>query len=128
MKNFPTYNDKKQAILDFNDKIFEIMKNEEQSEHKELDMFNASYIGYYSSMLILEENEIKNQYQFIISLNSRVKQCIPIYLPLLLKSVIEKAAKKKINIKYTHSPMPLTYDIKDEKFILSFSSSINYAY
>ena len=117
LKNFPTYNDKKQAILDFNDAIFEIMKNEEQSEHKELDMFNASYIGYYSSMLILEEDEIKNKYQFIISLNSRVKQCIPIYLPLLLKSVIEKAAKKKINIKYTHSPMPLTYDIKDEKFI-----------
>ena len=119
LENFGPYEnyEKKQAILDFSDRIFEIMKDTEDSSFKEVDMTSDSYIGYYSSLLILEENRRKQKYQFIIALNARVIQSVPIYTHFLLKSIVEKAINRKLNIKFTHQPFPFIYDLKDIKLV-----------
>ena len=72
-------------------------------------------LDYYASLLMLE-NEM-NKYQFIMVLNSRVKHCIQIYSPYLLKAIIEKSCEHKINIKYTHYPLPMTNDLKEQNII-----------
>ena len=119
LENFGPYEnyEKKQAILDFSDKIFEIMKDTEDSSYKEVDMTSDSYIGYYSSLLILEENNRNNNYQFIMALNPRVDHSIPIYTHFLLKTIVEKSLNKLLDIKFTHHPFPYIYDIKDERLV-----------
>ena len=53
-----------------------------------------------------------------MALNSRVSHSIPIYTHFLLKTIVEKAINnRKLDIKFTHYPFPLTYDIKDEKLV-----------
>ena len=94
------------------------MKDTEDSKDKEVDMTKDSYIGYYSSLLILEENKKKQKYQFIMALNPRVSHSIPIYTHFLLKTIVEKAINnRQLDIKFTHYPFPLTYDNKDVKLV-----------
>ena len=47
------------------------------------------------------------------NLNTHIKHAIPIYCHYLSKAIIEKAANHKVDITYTHYPLPLTYDLKD---------------
>ena len=117
LENFGPYdsNHKKLAIRDFVDKIFEISKETEDSKDHPVDMTSDSYEGYYASLLLLEEEN--NKYQFIMALNTRVMHCIPIFSPYLLQAIIEKSCGHKINITYTHYPLPMTHDLKEQNSI-----------
>jgi hypothetical protein len=117
IENFGPYesNQKHKAILDFIGKVFDIEKDTEDSKDNEVDLTSDSYIGYYSSLLMLEDEN--NKYEFIMVLNTRVKHCIPIYSPYLLKAIIEKSCGHKIDIKYTHYPLPMTNDLKEQNVI-----------
>jgi ATP-binding cassette subfamily A (ABC1) protein 3 len=109
--------EKSKAIIDFVDKVYDITKHTEDSKLKEIDMTDKNYVGYYSSLLMLEERNHK--YEYVMVLNARIKHCIPIYTHFLSKAIIEKAInhERKIDIKFTHYPLPLTYDIKDERLV-----------
>ena len=53
-----------------------------------------------------------------MALNSRVKHCIPIYTHYILSSIIQKECQnrnKNVSITFTHYPMPLTVDLKEQK-------------
>ena len=78
-------------------------------------MTSDDYIGYFSSLLMLEDEN--NKYQFIMVLNTRVKHCIPIFSPYLYQAIIEKSCGHKINVNYTHYPMPMTHDLKEQNSI-----------
>ena len=109
--NYISNSNKKEAVYNFIEKVFEIEKDSEDSVHHEVDMTSDDYIGYYSALLLLEEKN--NKFEYIINLNTRIKHGIPIYCHYLSKAIIEKAAKHKVDITYTHYPLPLTYDLKD---------------
>ena len=114
LENFGEYdiNHKKEAINDFVEKIFEISKDTEDSKNHIVDMGTDSYVGYYSSLLMLEEEN--NKYQFIMVLNTRIKHCIPIFSPYFFQAIIEKSCGHKINVKYTHYPLPMTIELKEQ--------------
>jgi len=117
VENYGPYegSQKHKAIIDFTEKIFDISKETEDSKDHEVDLTSESYVGYYSSLLMLEDEN--NKYEFIMVLNARVKHCIPIYSPFLLKAIIEKSCGHKIDIKYTHYPLPMTNDLKEQNVI-----------
>ena len=67
-------------------------------------------------------SEEKNNYDFILLINSRVKHSLPIYSYYVLKTIIESQFKKinpnkNINIAYTHYPMPYTADVIEQDAI-----------
>ena len=111
LPNYGTYTNKKDAIYNFVHKVFETVKDSEDSVDNEVDMTADDYVGYFSAILLLEEEN--NKYEYIMNLNTRVKHVIPIYCHYLSKAIIEKAANHKVDITYTHYPLPLTYDLKD---------------
>ena len=102
-------NQKTEAINNFIDRIYETTKDTEDSKLKEVDMTDDNYIGYFGALLML--NEAKDNYEFLIAVNSRVKLGVPIYNFYFMKQIIQKAVKRKINIDFTHYPLPLTSDI-----------------
>ena len=112
---------KKDAIKKLVEKIYDIEKDTEDSGEKEVDMTKDDYVGYYSSLLMLEEDDNAKKYEFIMILNSRIQHCIPIYSHYFLKSIIEKAANHKVDIIFTNYPLPYTNDLKEQK---SFGNSI----
>ena len=106
------HNDNKtKAVSNFVQKVFDIAKDSEDSVNNEVDMTSDDYVGYFSAILLLEEDN--NKYEYILNVNTRVKHVIPIYCHHLSKAIIEKAARHKVDITYTHYPLPLTYDLKD---------------
>ena len=112
---------KKDVIKNFVEKIYDIESDTEDCNEHEVDMATDEYIGYYSSLLILEEDDTDKKYDFVMVLNPRIRHAIPIYSHYLLKSIIEKACGKKINIEYNHYPLPMTDDLKESK---SFGNSL----
>ena len=114
--DFPTFNQnqKKEAIKTFIEKMFDITKNTEDSSKKEIDMNEDNYVGYYASLLMLNEDTVNNKYEFFELLNARVKHGVPIYTHYLLKKIIEKACGHKIDIESTYYPMPKTYDLEEQ--------------
>ena len=102
-------------IKQYIEDLYNLTKDNEESKEKTLDMTKDNYIGYYSSILILNEDIIKHKYQYIIALNTRIKHCIPIYLNFLYHAIFESLIDKKIKIKFTHYPMPLTFDLQKKK-------------
>ena len=111
-----TNNNRRNATLKFIEKIYDINYPFESNENQIVDTTKEDYVGYYSSMLLFSDNN--NRYEFIMVLNSRVKHAIPIYCHYFLSSIIQKEGlkrKKKVNISYTHYPMPLTYDVKEQR-------------
>ena len=115
LENFDTYDslEKKKAIETFLNKTFEVSNYTEDSSKKEVDMMSKSYKGYYASLLFLEEDEYEHKYQFIMGLNARIQHSVPIYTHFLLKAIVERALGKKLNIKFTHYPFPMTDNIKE---------------
>ena len=109
--NYLANSNKKEAVYNFVQRVFEMSIDSEDYVDHEVDMTADDYVGYYSALLILEEDN--NKFEYIMNLNTRVKQCIPIYGHYLSKAIIEKAAGHKVDITYTHYPLPLTYDLKD---------------
>ena len=103
----------KDAIIMFLNKSFEESNFTEDSSTKEVDMTSVSYKGYYGSLLFIDEDEYNHNYKFVMGLNARVQHAVPIYTHFLLKSIVEKASGHKLNIKFTHYPLPMTYDVKE---------------
>ena len=106
-----TQEEKDKAIVNFIDKIYETNKDTEDSKLKEVDMTDDNYVGYFGALLMLSEEN--DNYEFLIVVNSRVKHAVPIYNFYFMKQIIQKAIKRKINIEYTHYPMPLTSELDE---------------
>ena len=58
-------------------------------------------------------NEENDNYEFLIVVNARVKHSVPIYNFYFMKQIIQRAAKHKVNIDFTHHPLPLTSDLSE---------------
>ena len=116
--NFP---DKKDAVKEYINKIYEIQKDTEDSSKKEVDMASDDYTGYFGSLFMLDVDNSNKKYEFIIALNARVRQGLPIYSYYFLKHILEKACGKKLSITFTHYPLPLTHDLSESK---SFGNKI----
>ena len=116
--NFP---DKKDAVKEYINKIYEIQKDTEDSSKKEVDMASDDYTGYFGSLFMLEVDNSNKKYEFIIALNARVRQGLPIYSHYFLKHILEKACGKKLSITFTHYPLPMTHDLSESK---SFGNKI----
>ena len=116
--NFP---DKKDAVKEYINKIYEIQKDTEDSSKKEVDMASDDYTGYFGSLFMLDVDNSNKKYEFIIALNARVRQGLPIYSHYFLKHILEKACGKKLSITFTHYPLPLTHDLSESK---SFGNKI----
>ena len=130
IKDLGVFANKKEAVKNFVEKVYDIEKDGEDSADHEVDMTNDNYIGYYSALLLLEKSN--NKYEFLILLNTRVKHCIPLYNHYLLKTIIEAASGHKVDIKFTHYPLPLTHDLKDtgsvgNKLAIVFFTAIAFA-
>jgi len=109
------FSSKKDAIRAYIEKIYEIEKDTEDSSEKEIDMTSDDYRAYFGSLFMLEENNNDKKYEFIMVLNARVRQGLPIYSYHFLKKILEKACGKKLSITYTHYPLPLTHDLSESK-------------
>ena len=105
-----TQNQKTEAIKNFIEKIYETNKDTEDSEIKEVDMTDDNYVGYFGALLMLKEEN--NNYEFVEAINSRVAHGTPIYTFYFLKQIIQRAVGHKINMDFTHYPMPLTNEFK----------------
>ena len=104
-------NEKDKAIYNFIDSIYETNKDTEDSKLKEVDMTDENYVGYFGSLLMM--NEENDNYEFLIVVNARVKHSVPIYNFYFMKQIIQRAAKHKVNIDFTHHPLPLTSDLSE---------------
>ena len=104
-----TQNEKYLAIENFLDRIYETNNNTEDSKYKEVDMTDDESVGYFGALLML--NEEKDNYEFLIAVNSRVRHSVPIFNFYFMKQIIQKAAKRKIIIDFTYCPLPLTSDV-----------------
>jgi len=116
-----TYPTKKEAIKEYINKIFEIEKDTEDSSQKEVDMTSDDYVAYFGSLFMLNVDDTNKKYEFVIILNARVRQGLPIYSYYFLKKIIEKACGKRLSITYTHYPLPMTHDLSESK---SFGNKI----
>ena len=105
-----TQSQKQEAIVNFIEKIYETNKDTEDSELKEVDMTDENYVGYFGALLMLKEEN--HNYEFVEAINARVAHGPPIYTFYFLKQIIQKAVGHKINIDFTHYPMPLTDEFK----------------
>ena len=111
-----TNKDRRTSALNFIEKIYEINYPFENNKNQIIDTSSKDYIGYYSSILLFSDNY--NRYEFIMILNSRVRHAIPIYCHYFLSSIIQKESLKRnknVTISYTHSPMPITFDLKQQR-------------
>ena len=111
--------EKKEAIVTFIDKMYEVNKDTEDSQLREVDMTADDYIGYFGSLLML--NEVNDNYEFVELINTRFAQGAPAFSHYFLKQIIQKASGHKVNIDFTNYPMPLTKDIKNKSDIINNS-------
>ena len=116
-----TYSPEKEAIKEYINKIYEIEKDTEDSSQKEVDMANDDYTAYFGSLFMIKADDTNKKYEFVIILNARVRQGLPIYSYYFLKKIIEKACGHKLSITYTHYPLPMTHDLSESK---SFGNKI----
>ena len=105
-----TQEQKSEAIINFIEKIYEANKDTEDSKLNEVDMTDDDYVGYFGAILMLKEEN--HNYEFVEAINSRVLLGPPIYTFYFLKQIIQRAVGHKINIDFTHYPMPLTDEFK----------------
>ncbi len=110
-------------LENFLDKCFENSRDSEDREDKPVDMSKSGYYGYYGALLMISDNYLHHNYEFVIAVNPRVKHGLPIYSNYFLKSIIEKECIKNyndsVNITYTHYPFPLTEKLKEQNDIIN---------
>ena len=105
-------------IKSFVEKIFNKVKNLEDSIDNEVDMMDDNYSGIYGTFLILSTDaEINNHdYKFAEVLNSRVKHAVPIYSYFFLKKIIEQATPNNdFELNFIHYPLPLTAKLEEQR-------------
>ena len=111
--------EKKEAIVTFIDKMYEVNKDTEDSKLKEVDMTANDYIGYFGSLLMLKEEN--DNYEFLELINARFAHGPPTYTHYFIKQIIQKASGHKVNIDFTHYPMPLPKEIKNKSDLINNS-------
>ena len=108
--------DKKAEIKNFVEKVFDRVKDLEDSKDHEVDMMDNDYSGIYGSYLMLKADNSNLQYQFVEVLNARVKHGVPIYTYYFLKKILEKAINNpEFELNYIHYPLPLTAQLEDQR-------------
>ena len=112
------YSPEKEAIRKFVEKIYDIEKDTEDSSKKEVDMASDDYVSYFGSLFMLGEDDTNKKYNFVMILNARLSQAIPIYSYYFLKKIIEKACGHELKITYTHYPLPMTHDLSESKSLI----------
>ena len=112
--NFISTNNNKKDIYNFVEKVFEKVKDREDSIEHEVDMMDENYEGIYGAYLMLDDTG--NQYKFIEVVNSRVKHGVAIYTYFFLKKIIENASPHSdLEIDYIHYPLPLTAQLEEQR-------------
>ena len=109
---FDTTASTKTNIYNFVNKVFDKVKDREDSINHEVDMMDKKYVGIYGAYLMLDDSS--NHYKFIEVINSRVKHGPAIYTYFILKNIIERAAPG-VTIDYTHYPLPLTAKLEEQR-------------
>ena len=94
------YNDENENytlnISDYIECIYDKTIYSESNSQKEVDMNSKNYIGYYGSLLLLNENNNnENKYEFVELINARVTQGVPIYTAAFLEKIVQNEVKKK---------------------------------
>ena len=112
--DFDNAGDYKDNINNFVSKVFERVKDKEDSIEHEVDMMDDNYEGIYVAYLMLEDFSSKH-YKFIEVINARVKHGIPIYTHFFLKKLIEKASSNNVEINFIHYPLPLTAQLEEQR-------------
>ena len=101
-------------INSFVNKVFEKVKDKEDSKDREVDMMAKEYSGYYGSLLILRNDlATTNSIDFIEVLNSRVMHVVPIYSYFFFKKIIENVSPN-VEINFLHYPLPLTAELEEQ--------------
>ena len=93
----------KAVIKNFVMKVYDKVKDKEDSKDHEVDMMSKDYTGVYGSFLLLENSD--NNIYFIEVLNTRISHVVPIYSYFFFKKILEN---KGIEANYVHYPLPLT--------------------
>ena len=107
-------NDYSVLIRKFISKVFEEVKDKEDSKDREVDMMDKDYSGYYGSLLILkDELRTSHSIDFIEVLNARVKHVVPIYSYFFFKKIIENISPN-VEINFLHYPLPLTAELEEQ--------------
>ena len=101
-------------INSFVNKVFEKVKDKEDSKDREVDMMAKDYSGYYGSLLILQNDLAStNSIDFIEVLNTRVMHVVPIYSYFFFKKIIENVSPN-VEINFLHYPLPLTAELEEQ--------------
>ena len=103
--------DNKIIIKNFVKKVYDKVKDKEDSKDHEVDMMSKDYTGVYGSFLLLE-NSANNIY-FIEVLNTRISHVVPIYSYFFFKKILE-INKPGIEVNYVHYPLPLTAELEQQ--------------
>ena len=104
----------KNNIYNFVTKVFDKVKDKEDSIEHEVDMMDNNYIGIYSAYLMLQDSGYN--YKFVEAINARVKHGVPIYTHFFLKKLIEQASPNEdLEINYIHYPLPLTAELEEQR-------------
>ena len=112
--NFNDIGNTKSDIYNFVEKVFEQVKDKEDSIDHEVDMMDDDYTGIYSAFLMLQD--FGYNYKFVEVINARVKHGVPIYTYFFLKKLIEQASPNKdLEINYIHYPLPLTAQLEEQR-------------
>ena len=102
----------KSNIYNYVLKVFDQVKDKEDSIEHEVDMMDEKYVGIYGSYLMLQDSN--DQYKYVEVINSRVKHGVAIYTHFFLKKIIEKASPN-VKIDYIHYPLPLTAQLEEQR-------------
>ena len=106
-----TGTNEKDAIKNFVEKVYDKVKDKEDSQDHEVDMMSKDYTGVYGSFLLLD-NSGSNTY-FIEVLNTRIRHVVPIYSYFFFKKILE-VNKPGIEVNFLHYPLPLTAELEQQ--------------
>ena len=108
--DIPGSNDKV-IIKNFLEKVYDKVKDKEDSKDHEVDMMSKDYTGVYGSFLLLQDDA--NGIYFIEVLNTRISHVVPIYSYFFFKKILE-VNKPGIEVNFLHYPLPLTAELEQQ--------------
>ena len=104
------YINKSFVIYNFISAVYNLSKNSLISTDKDIYVNNENYVGHYGNFLLLNEpNENNTNYEFVVLVNPRVKQAVPLFTSSFLEQIIKKASNNKVSINYQHKVLGKTY-------------------
>ena len=104
----------RELIKNFVELYYDKAKDKEDNIDHEVDMTDDDYIGYFSGLLMLEENGHK--FKFIEVLNTRVAHSVPLFtVNFFTKIIMAEVNNPDLSINYLHYPMPLTAELEQSR-------------